>query len=147
MKKLMSVLLALTLVLALCACGGNTNATTPSGNDETTAPIETTEHIHDFIADTCEEPGVCECGETQPAAGHIFSDATCSSPMICLVCDAVEGDALDHVYSDATCIEPASCINCGESLGILAGHAYENGQCAVCGEIDPSYDIIDDPVE
>ena len=145
MKKLLSALLVLTLICALCACGGNSDTnTTTAGEPETTAPIETAEHIHDFIADTCEEPGVCECGETQPAVGHMFSDATCYSPMTCMVCDAIEGQALDHAYSEATCIEPATCTLCGETFGTAAEHIYEGGQCSVCGEIDPNYDPIEE---
>ena len=61
MKKLLSLLLALTMVLALAACG-NTPAetTTPpvttapaESVPATTAPVETTAPITELVVDTC----------------------------------------------------------------------------------------------
>lgn len=142
MKKFLSVMLALTLVLALCACGGepaNTPAGTTAAMDETTVP-ETTAHVHVFSEATCLEAGVCACGETSgEPAGHLFDDATCTSPMTCAVCNITEGDALGHTYSEATCLEAATCMNCGETSGDLGDHVYAEGSCINCGDIDPDY--------
>lgn len=42
MKKLICLLMALTFVFALAACGGETEDTTPAGDETTTVPQETT---------------------------------------------------------------------------------------------------------
>lgn len=51
MKKLLCLVLALTFVCALAACGGETEDTTPVG-EQTTAPVETTtEPVSDTTVD------------------------------------------------------------------------------------------------
>ncbi len=140
MKKLLSVLLALVMVLALCACGGQNTDVTVGGDAETTAPGESTAHTHIFSEANCVEPATCDCGETEGEIGeHLFSDATCEEPMTCQVCGITEGAALGHSYSDATCVEPATCSECGDTDASFAPHVYQDGACVTCGEVDPDY--------
>ena len=57
-----------------------------------------------------------KCGhqfsETIPANGHRFTDATCTDPQLCTVCNATQGSSL--------------------------GHSFKDGACGRCGEKDPS---------
>lgn len=57
MKKLIALLLALVMVMALVACGGETNETEPAGEETTTTPEETTtEGTEETTQDTEETP-------------------------------------------------------------------------------------------
>ena len=60
MKKLIALLLALVMVMALVACGGETENTTPAGEETTTAPAETTEETQEVTDDTKETPDPVE---------------------------------------------------------------------------------------
>ena len=42
---------------------------------------------------------------------HNFSDATCTAPQICSICDALNGEALGHT------VEEGTCERCGETVG------------------------------
>lgn len=42
-------------------------------------------------------------GETIPARGHNWQDATCTEPKTCSVCFATEGEALGHDFVDGYC--------------------------------------------
>ncbi len=71
-----------------------------------------------------------------PATGHSWSDATCTAPKTCSVCDATEGEALGHNYTSevttpATCTQPGvktyTCSTCGDSYTEeieATGHSY-----------------------
>ena len=45
------------------------------------------------------------------AHDHNFSDATCTAPQICSICDALNGEALGHT------VEEGTCERCGETVG------------------------------
>ena len=60
MKKLIALLLALVMVMALAACGGETQETTPAGEETTTTPVETTEATEETTQDTKETPNPVE---------------------------------------------------------------------------------------
>ena len=140
MKKLVILLLALTLCASLCACGEGQEPIVsipnelPSGPDASEGGSgekdpENTEHTHsykqDVVAPDCINPGytihTCDCGDTfesdtVEALGHTWVEATCTAPKTCSVCDATEGD--------------------------VAAHSYQNGACAGCGAADPSYKAL-----
>jgi hypothetical protein len=44
-----------------------------------------------------------------------------------------EGTHTEHVWTDATCTEPKGCILCDVTEGDANGHSYANGECTVCG--------------
>lgn len=59
------------------------------------------------------------------------SEATCTSPQTCTVCDAVIVAAKGHVAGDAaTCTTPRTCTVCGEELTPALGHTP--GAAATC---------------
>lgn len=117
MKKLITLLTFSILIVALCAFLG-------SCNDEC-------EHVYDNDCDIeCNE-----CGETRDTL-HIMTDATCTTPRLCTVCGATEGEALGHKLQDATCTREATCTVCGETEGEALGHKWQDATCiepAICG--------------
>ncbi len=106
MKKLLALMLALSMVFALCGCG----------------------HEHTWTEATCTEPKTCsECGETEgEPLGHTWIEATCTEPKTCTVCGETEGKPLGHSVEEwvstkeSTCAEKGSkegtCIRCGEKV-------------------------------
>ena len=56
MKKLIALLLALVMVMALAACGNEPEETIPADEETTTAPAETTEDTQEVTDDTKETP-------------------------------------------------------------------------------------------
>lgn len=63
---------------------------------------------------------------------HTFSEATCTSPKTCTVCQYTEGEPLGHSYLDATCTTPKTCLRCGSIEGEPLGHTVEIGTCTRC---------------
>lgn len=126
MKKILSLILALTLVLGLCACGEDVPSPTPTNapTSPSTTPTEPTDCAHAIevvqtIPASCTEPGseisVCSlCGEEFtreiPALDHSFTAATCTAAPLCTVCGYTSGSALGHVYKEGVC------IHCGDLL-------------------------------
>lgn len=48
---------------------------------------------------------------------HIWADADCRSPKICLECGETEGAALGHNWQKASLNMPETCFRCGETRG------------------------------
>ena len=63
MKKIIAMLLALTMVLALAACGGDPKETTP-GND----PIQQTTPVEDRASGPEPHQGRTDCGVPEVSA-------------------------------------------------------------------------------
>ncbi len=131
MKKIVSVVLILIMVLALTACGCK----------------------HVWSEATCEAPKTCaECGETEgEALGHTWLDATCSAPKTCSVCAATEGETLAHTWEDATCQTAKTCSVCAQTEGEPLAHVLVMKEltgttrtdcCTVCNETVTS-DVTD----
>ena len=85
------------------------------------------DYEHSLVA-TCEldaqESAKClYCEEVdvrvvQDTAAHTWEDATCTSPMTCLECGEVKGEALGHIWSESeagTEKESSLCLTCGEA--------------------------------
>lgn len=71
---------------------------------------------------------------------HEWSDATCTVPSTCALCEKTEGEPLGHDWQDATCASAKTCTRCGETEGEPLPHAslseanYQQGPiCADCG--------------
>lgn len=97
MKKILSIILALTVLCGLAGCG----------------------HEHRWAEATCTEPRTCTvCGETEgEALGHDWQDATCTAPRTCARCGETEGEALGHTLTGANYQDAAVCTVCGETVG------------------------------
>ena len=63
------------------------------------------------------------------AAGHTWTEATCTEPRTCKVCGATEGSPKGHDWKEATCTEPKTCGNCGATEGSAKGHDWEIKSC------------------
>ena len=171
MKKIFSVLLALVLLLSLCACGKNDPVTTDptgtsaaTGNAETTGATNVTEPTKTPVIETDplpEDPGICShmwgnatcttgricsmCGQEEIGSdplGHSWKDATCTTPKTCSRCGATEGNALEHTWSDATCTAPKTCSACGATEGNTADHNYVDDVCSLCNTNAPIKDFL-----
>lgn len=76
------------------------------------------------------------------ACKHRWEDATCTRPMICAKCGAVEGEALGHEWKEATCEKAKTCMRCGEESGEPLGHSWEEATCdrpktcSRCGQLE-----------
>lgn len=125
MKKILSPVIILAMVLTLCACGEDAPAATePSQTISPTQPTQPAVCTHQpevirSMPATCTEAGLtvsaCSlCGEefTEeiPALGHSFTAANCTAGPVCTLCGFASGNALGHVY------EGGSCIHCGDHL-------------------------------
>lgn len=82
MKKFFSILMVLSVLFSLCACGGNAATETTAPATETVAP--TTEPV----PETTEALSECELN------GHSWVEANYQAPKTCSVCGEVEGEAL-----------------------------------------------------
>ena len=110
---------------------------TPVVDKAVAADCENTGLTEGSHCDVCKKVLVAQ--ETVDALGHSWSDATCTTPKTCSVCQATEGEALGHSWSDATCTAPKTCGTCGATEGDALGHSYENGICGTCGGTDPDH--------
>ncbi len=110
MKKIVSLLLAVTMVLSLAACGG----------DETTTNNDTSSST------TQSKTDVTDTSSTEQDADTPNTTTKPSTP------------THTHSYSGATCTAPAKC-SCGVTNGSALGHSYNNGVCTRCNEKDPNY--------
>ena len=105
------------------------------------------EHIYvkTVVAPTCTADGytthICSncgisynAGETVPALGHNFTQATCIKKATCSGCNIEKGDLAKHKYGVATCTQKAACTVCGLEKGELAKHvdADANNKCDNC---------------
>ena len=155
MKKVISIILVLLLLVSLCACGkddhgeviggiGTTTANQGANNNNTTTTTTTQGNTqnttvascnHAWKGGTCTAPMTCTlCGATEgEAAGHNYSNATCTNPKTCAVCGATEGEPAGHSFNDATCTEGQVCSVCGAAGSAALGHDRVNGTCQRCG--------------
>ena len=130
MKKALSLLLVLVMLLSLCACGEDSAQNTEPG----TTPSQTT---------TNQNPTDETQGTTTPTTcNHSWNDATCTDPKTCSVCGATEGSAAGHSWTDATCTAPKTCSACGATEGDVAEHNYQDATCTGCGAAEPDAVVV-----
>ena len=60
---------------------------------------------------------------------HTWTDATCTAPKTCSVCNVTEGSALGHTGGSATCTEAPVCSACGQTYGKANGHSWAGATC------------------
>ncbi len=81
------------------------------------------------------EGNIIDDREVIPATGHTWTEADCTTPKTCSVCNATEGSALGHTWTAANCITPKTCSACGATDGEATGiHTDSDGnrECDVC---------------
>ena len=57
---------------------------------------------------------------------HEWSEATCTEPQVCSLCEETQGEPLGHAWVDATCEDPKMCSVCSATEGDALGHVPEN---------------------
>lgn len=103
------------IAVSLSACGEpEAPGKTPEEGKYTEAPGKTPD----------KEPGT----ETHV---HTWTEATCTEPKTCTVCEETEGEALGHSLSEATYFAPAVCTVCGEEVGEKKPSYFEEKGIAV----------------
>lgn len=80
---------------------------------------------HEWTEATCTEPKICSlCEETEgEPLGHDWEAATCVDSKTCTVCNETEGEPLGHTWNDATCTDPKTCSTCDITEGEALGHS------------------------
>lgn len=103
-----------------------------------------------FVLKGCDNGKVADCQ-------HQWSEATCTEPKTCLICNATEGEALGHdwqgenprvcarcgatdgstdatacahEWTEATCTEPKTCTLCKKTEGTALGHKWQDATCS-----------------
>lgn len=104
MKKLLTTILAMLMVLSMLTACGQTPAETkpaevaeqPAAETDVPPAEEVAEHEHTWIEATCTEPKTCsECGETEgEPLGHFATEADYWTPSVCEVCGVELGPVL-----------------------------------------------------
>lgn len=168
MKKILAMLLALTLIFAFAACKkNNSEPTDPTGTTGQTSATGATQSTDGTEATQGSEPATQPTGNSTPTTptiqggeetptdpvdegdplpeapgicSHNWGSATCTTGRICSMCGAEENraDALGHSWKDATCTAPKTCRRCGATEGKAADHEFSGGVCTDCGEPDPN---------
>lgn len=130
MKKILALLLAITLAFALVACGNEKDVT--SEPDTSTTPTES-ESVDSTEATNSNTTSESSSDTETPSSSNststeISSKITNSKPLL----------THTHSYSKATCTEPKKC-SCGATYGKALGHSYTNSSCLRCGKSNPDY--------
>ena len=138
------MLLALVLLLSLCACGNKNNQTTDPSNmtqsttesteASTTATQSPTEATQTPTEATTADPTESTQDPTDATLApivceHTWNAATCTTPKTCSKCGATEGDPAEHIWNAATCTTPQTCSQCETTKGKAAGHSWEKATC------------------
>lgn len=81
---------------------------------------------HEWTEATCTTPKTCKlCNETEgEPAEHNWTDATCDTPKTCKDCKETSGEPAGHKWLDATCYNPKVCKNCDATDGEALGHDW-----------------------
>ena len=134
MKKLVVLLMLLSLLLVLGACGDDQTAPTEPAATQGQTPT----NPHETLPTTV--PTEPTTVPTQPPHEHTWVDATCTAPKTCATCGTVEGNPKDHSWDAGTVTVEATeeatgeklhtCIVCGETKSVSIPalghtHAYE----------------------
>jgi len=97
---------------------------------------------HDIPAHLCDSDQQCtRCEYVEPAKDHKLTEANCTEPSVCTVCNYQAAPANGHRYKKDTpnCIYSKKCMDCGFVAAWATRHDYvaptctANGYCKKCG--------------
>lgn len=128
MKKLLSLILVLAMVLTLCACGTADVGQNTEGSTEGSS-VNTTENNIPFTSEETTEQST-ESTEKKPSrlpTENLYQEF----PASC-----------EHGFSDATCTKPKTCDICSFELGDPLGHDFADGICTRCGAAEGAQDEV-----
>ncbi len=148
MKRIVSVLLVLTLVFALSACKKE-NSTSSESDIDTESVVSSIDTATQNITNSNNEIEndssliATSSEKTTSSKPTIASNPTTSSkPIVSSQPTASSKPSHIHSYSKATCTEPKKC-SCGATEGSILGHNFKDGKCTVCSTKDPNYKTYD----
>ena len=161
MKRILALLLALVMLLALTACGKDTEST-PTGESTGATTTESTNDPTDGTQDSTQSTTESTTGGDTAAGSNVTSDeniegsasvhthnyapATCTTPAVCS-CGMTQGIVNGHSWKPATCTAPKTCSTCGTTEGVANGHSWmpatstTSKTCSNCKEIDKQDEI------
>ena len=119
MKKIIPLILALVLCLALCACGetplvDNENPATPTTNSNNTNDPTNGNNNNG------NNPVVS--GETEHT--HDWADATCMAPKTCKICGKTKGDIGECVYVETARVDATNTTDGSVTYTCICGDTY-----------------------
>ena len=94
---------------------------------------------HEWTDATCTTPKTCTlCQLTEGVPlGHSWKEANCKAPKTCYVCKKTQGERGGHVWVEASCKAPKTCRVCKLTQGNILEHEYVSGKCKYCNKQDP----------
>ena len=140
MKKIVSLLLAVMMVLSLAACGGNETATdndngtsTPQNQTDVT-DTSSTEQSTDTSSSTTDNIGGSDSADVPSST--ISKPTTTTKPETSKPTTTTKPETTKpstpthtHSYSAATCTEAKKCSRCGATDGSALGHNWQDATC------------------
>lgn len=117
MKKLFSFLLALAMVLTLCACGGQT----PNNTESTGKATDATQNTNQTPASDATETIEATKGTVERPPSRLPEETYEELPFSC-----------EHAFTSADCTTPRACTICGFELEPALGHDFVDGVCTRC---------------
>ena len=128
MKKVMSLLLAVMVVLSLSACGGNETAT---GNDTGSSITQNQDDVTDTSSTERNTDTLSSTADN--SVGSDTTDAPSSTASTPTTTAKPSVPTHTHNYSKATCTEPAKCA-CGAIQGEPSGHVFDGENDKNCNK-------------
>lgn len=160
MKKILAILLALTLVFTLVACANEKDTESDVKTKETQSDVENIETSNTHSDESISSEKNSSDIETQsstlstssetikneesskptvssnPTHSHKYSSATCTEAKKCS-CGETEGKALGHKWDEATCKAPKTCSICKKTEGSKVDHIVSGTTCKWCKQAVP----------
>lgn len=160
MKRALSLLLVLVMLLSLCACSKNeaqntdpsTNSSQATTDNTEESTNSTTEDEHESSENSTTTPSEDEEETTkQPslegdkqesiekpitAPTESTQSPTGESTTTSTETPTTKPTTCEHTYTVATCTIPKICTKCEEIGGHTLPHTYKNGSCTVCGRAE-----------
>ena len=130
MRKTLSVLLVLIMLLSLCACGNNDSQAADSSTGSSQVSTEGTGGTEDSTGTTGATQAPTDAPTEAPTTPPTQAPTEAPTTPPATECS--------HSWKDATCTAPKTCTKCGATEGSTAKHNYSDGACTVCGAEDPN---------
>lgn len=152
MKRILSLLLVLTLVFAFVACS-NEKGTTSDPDTSSATQTESTDNTETSDSDTTSKSSLLtetlsntnsstsQTSTSKPTHTHNYSKATCTTPSTCS-CGKTQGGALGHKWSNAVCMTQRICERCKATDKTIVSHTFSKYLCEKCGKIDPESNVF-----
>ena len=153
MKRILVLLLALTLILSVAACGKKVDGGQDSITESSLNTTDTSDATEESAADTTEET-TDSTGSTDTTETTDTTESTDETEPGGVTDENTEPDTPapphTHEYRSAVTTQPGCesegvktfTCSCGDSYTktvAAIGHSYADGTCANCGEADPDY--------